>query len=140
MLKLLKIGLPAVLLVGGLVAFQMMQPKGPLDIHTATTEVTINASGLYAAFESDEEAANATYAGKVIEVSGSLNSIDKSEDGGFQVKLTTDSPLGSVLCNLAPGEASPANAAVIGGPVSVKGVCTGYLFDVVVDNATIMAR
>lgn len=139
MSKLLKFGLP-VLLVGALFAYKMTQPKGLLDIHSAPTELTINAGSLYEAFESDEAVANGTYAGKVIEVSGALGSITQDKAGNYVLSLSADSPLGQVVCNLSPNEPSPVKAAAIGKSITVKGVCTGYLFDVVLDNATIISQ
>lgn len=139
MSKLLKIGLP-LLLIFSLAAYKFTQPKGELNIYRATTELTINASSLYAAFETDEASANGTYAGKVIEVSGAVASITKEDDGHYVMGLAADSPLGKVLCNLAPGEPEPVGTVAIGNSVTVKGVCTGYLFDVVVDNATLLAK
>lgn len=139
MLKLLKIVLPF-LLVGGLLAYQFLQPKGPLDIHAAPTELSINAGSLYAAFAADEEEANATYVGKVIEVSGQLNAIEQDEAGDYQLKLAVDDPLGQVICALAKGEGNPIASASIGASTTIKGVCTGYLFDVVIDNAAVIIK
>ncbi|MEM1358015.1 MAG: hypothetical protein AAGF89_07445 [Bacteroidota bacterium] len=139
MLKIIKIALPF-LLVGALVAYQFMTPKGPLDIRAAPTELTINAGSLFADFSEDEEGANATYVGKVIEVSGQLNAIDQDEAGAYQLKLAVDDPLGQVICSLAPGENNPLGSASIGSTTTIKGVCTGYLFDVVIDNATIITQ
>lgn len=139
MSKLLKFGLP-LLLVGAFVAYQFMVPKGPLDIHSAATELAINAGSLYADFESDEFAANGTYAGKVIEVSGALSGITKDDDGHYVLSLSSDSALGQIVCNLSPNEPQPAKETTIGQSVTVKGVCTGYLFDVVVDNATLLSQ
>ncbi|MEM9260355.1 MAG: hypothetical protein AAGA62_11965, partial [Bacteroidota bacterium] len=133
MLKIIKIALPF-LLVGGLVAYQFMTPKGPLDIHAAPTELTINAGSLFAAFAENEETANASYVGKVIEVSGQLNAIEQDEAGAYQLKLAVDDPLGQVICSLAEGEKAPLSDASIGKTTTIKGVCTGYLFDVVIDN------
>lgn len=139
MIKILKIILP-LLIVGGIAAYVMSQPKPPLDIHSAPTELAVNATSLYADFESDETAANATYAGKVIEVSGLLSAVDQNDEGGYILNLTADSPLGQVTCNLAPKEKFSASATAINQLVTVKGVCTGYLFDVVLDNATIISQ
>jgi hypothetical protein len=139
MSKILKIGLP-LLIIGGLVAFKFMTPKGPLDIHSAPTELTINAGSLYAAFETDETAANGTYAGKVIEVSGALSAINQDAAGHYVLNLTADSPMGQIVCNLSPNEPRPATATSIDQMVTIKGVCTGYLFDVVLDNATIISQ
>ncbi|MEM6770078.1 MAG: hypothetical protein AAF597_05790 [Bacteroidota bacterium] len=137
MSKLLKFGLP-LLVIGAIVAYNMLTPKGPLNIHTADTEVTVNAGRLYAAFEADEAAANGTYVGKVIEVSGQLSAIEQNEDGSYQLKLSADNPLGQVVCSLSDGTAATLGEGAIGSTATVKGVCTGYLFDVVIDNATIL--
>lgn len=137
MSKLLKIGLP-VLLLGAFFAYRMLTPKGPLDISAAATELSINAGSLYAAFETDETKANGTYVGKVLEVSGQLNAIDKNEDGSYQLKLAADNPLGQVVCTLTSGNSTAVPNAKIGSTATVKGVCTGYLFDVVIDNAIII--
>lgn len=139
MSKLLKFGLP-LLLVGGLIAFKMAQPKGPLDIHHAPTETTINAGSLYEAFETNEVAANGKYAGKVVEVSGAISSISQDDRGHFVISLSADSPLGQITCNLAPKEPNPTTAIEIGQSVIIKGVCTGYLFDVVLDNAALLSK
>ncbi len=139
MSRYLKIGLP-LLVVIALVAYKFSQPKGPLDIRKAATELEINASSLYTAFEADETSANGTYAGKVIEVSGSVEEITKNDEGHYSMSLAAGSPLGKVLCNFAPDEPDPATSMSIGKSVTVKGVCTGYLFDVVVDNATLLTK
>lgn len=139
MLKFFKIGLP-ILLIGGLVVFKFTQPKPPLDIHTAPTEMKVNAASLYSAFEEDETAANTTYVGKVIEVSGSLLAAEQNNAGGYVLNLTAASPLGQITCNLAPKKKFSASAIKINQILTVKGVCTGYLFDVVLDNATIISQ
>lgn len=139
MTKLLKIGFP-LLLIGGIIAYIATQPKPPLDIHSATTELTVNATGLYADFEDDETAANATYAGKVMEVSGVLSGVEQNDAGGYVLSLEAGSPLGHVICNLPANEKLPVTSASINRIMKVKGVCTGYLFDVVLDNATIISQ
>lgn len=139
MLKLAKISLP-LLIIGGIIAYILAQPKPPLDIHSAPTELAVNATGLYADFEQDETSANATYAGKVIEVSGTLNAVEQDEAGGYVLSLETGSPLGQVVCNLPASEKLSATATTINQAMKIKGVCTGYLFDVVLDNATIISQ
>ena len=88
--------------------FYMMQPKGPINIAKANAEMEVTASDLYSAFEENEAVANEAYAGKVISVSGLLDGVGKSETGQTQLK--------------------------VGEEIRFKGVCTGYLFDVVIDH------
>lgn len=139
MSKLIKIGLP-ILLVAAFFAYKFTQPKAPLDIQTAATELMISATKLYADFEMDEANANSKYAGKVIEVSGTLGEVSKDEGGSYVINLDADSPLGQVVFYLADSSPSPIPSEKIGDSVKLKGVCTGYLFDVVLDNATIITQ
>ncbi|MFK8162413.1 MAG: hypothetical protein AB8H12_08110 [Lewinella sp.] len=140
MIRALKIGLPLLLIIGGLLAFKFLTPKGPIDILAAPTEITINAGTLYAAFEADEAAANSKYVGKVIEVSGMLSEMSKNEAGQYSLNLGADSMLGQVVCNLSNTNPAQTKAASIGQSITVKGLCTGYLFDVVLDNSAIISK
>jgi len=138
MQRILKFALP-VLLLGGLAAWRMLTPKGPLNIERAATELTINAGSLYEAFADNETTANGNYAGKVIEVNGVLQAVEQDAAGSYQLKLDTENPLGMVVCTLSKANAEQIKNLTIGSPVAVKGVCTGYLFDVVIDNAIILS-
>jgi hypothetical protein len=138
--RAIKIGLPLLLIIGGLLAFKFLTPKGAIDIIAAPTEVTINAGTLYAAFEADETAANSTYVGKVIEVSGMLSEMTQDEAGQYSLNLGADSMLGQVVCNLSNTSTAQTKAASIGQSITIKGICTGYLFDVVLDNAVIISK
>lgn len=123
----------ALLLLAGL-AYQFMTPKGEVDIAKASAVHELPASKLYAAFEADEAAANDRYTNTIMTVNGTITKVEENEDGLFLVSLATDSALGAVVCTLQDGTINKSQLKT-GSPITVKGICTGYLFDVVIDRA-----
>ena len=80
----------------------------------------------------DEAAATATYVGtteQAVQVSGTIRAMEPSGDGKVTVILETGDPLAGVTCEFA--EADVPGTWRSGTEVSVKGICTGLLMDVV---------
>lgn len=93
---------------------------------------SISAHDLLAAFSADERAAMETYVGvseQVLEVTGSIRAMEPIGGGKVNVVLETDDPLAAVVCEFE-GPDVPADWRA-GSDVTVKGVCTGMLMDVV---------
>ena len=90
-------------------------------------EVALSATDLYAAFDLDEQAANAKYLGKVIEVSGTVVSVSAGDDGTPSVLLDSGGAMGGVICRM---DASLATAFQEGQQITLRGECTGKLLDV----------
>ena len=124
-------------LVGAVAAYMLLTPKGEINVAKAAAAHELNAGALYAAFSEDETAANAEYAGTVIEVKGILKSVEKNDTDQFQLSLDAEDDLGAVVCTLTQAPADLTNLE-IGSSVTVKGICTGYLFDVVIDQAVLL--
>lgn len=127
----------AVAVIGALFAYNLLTPKGELDIAKEAASHEVTASALYAAFDENEATANEKYAGAVITVSGVLQAVDENEAQQIQISLASENDMGVVLCTL---QKTPKNLdeLKIGSSVTVKGVCTGYLFDVVIDQAILL--
>lgn len=125
-------------IIGALVAYNMLTPKGEIDITKESAELIINASKLYHEFSDDETSANEGYAGKVLEVKGLLKGVERMDSQKIQLSLDAEADLGSVICNLQVVKAEQIENLEIGTPITIKGVCTGYLFDVVLDHGMII--
>ncbi len=125
MKKYLLLIIVLVVVIGGATAYYMYNKKSA-SIEDLKTDLSVDASALVSAFEEDENAANADYLEKVIEVSGT---VDKSEtaDGIQSIYLQTVGGMGMVLCQMEEEIIPPAN----GEKIQIKGICTGYLMDVV---------
>ena len=90
-------------------------------------DVAISAVDLYQAFDTDEATANATYLGKVIEVTGTIQSVSAGDDGTPNIVLSAGDVMGGVVCRLdasATGDFQEVQTAAF------RGECTGKLLDV----------
>jgi hypothetical protein len=93
-----------------------------------SADVTVNADTLYHQFSSDENAANAKYMNKVIEVSGKLAEIQHNGNSEIWI-LSTQTGGGGINCQLFAGTKVDPEPKP-GDPVTVKGRCSGFLMDV----------
>lgn len=123
--------------VGAIGAYILLTPKGEVNMNQTAAAHELNAGALYAAFSQDETSANTKYAGTVIQVSGQLDAVEKNEQGQYQLSLNTEDDMGAIVCTLSE---TPSDLALleIGNSITIKGRCTGYLFDVVIDQAIIL--
>jgi hypothetical protein len=83
--------------------------------------LAITAAQLAKEFGADENAANAKYLNKAIEVSGTVSEVEKNQDGGTMVILDTGDPMAGVQCTMRD------KGAVVnkGQNVVLKGFCSG---------------
>jgi len=98
-------------------------------------DVEVSASKLITDYEADEKAANDTYLGKVVQVTGKIASITV-EEGKTKVQLETDNPISMIICELQDG--TEAASVKAGEDVKIKGMCTGYLSDVILVQASLV--
>jgi len=93
-------------------------------------------SALVNEFETDEEMANSLYLDKVIQVNGTIDKISGDET---IVVITLKDPesISGVLCSFDKSTVPPGKL-VLGNKLTVKGICTGYLLDVVLTKCTII--
>ncbi|NOT38581.1 MAG: hypothetical protein HOP11_14510 [Saprospiraceae bacterium] len=94
------------------------------------------ASELYSEFEANEQEATQKYQNKVIEVTGVIDSIAQNENGGKMVILNTGGGMGSINLDL---DTSVVHKQTLekGKEVTMKGICSGYLLDVVLNRSVV---
>ena len=100
------------------------------------TDFTLSADELYHQFEANETVANQKYAGKIIEVTGTVGEVQKT-DSACSVLLTTTAATGGINCSLA---AANMNTIQQGERITIKGKCAGYLMDVNVLDAVLVIK
>ena len=93
----------------------------------------VTATELYDAFVKDEQTANTQYANKVLEITGAVRDVQKSGNE-LSVLLSGGGSEGGVNCTLVQDVPAPR----IGAMVHIKGLCTGFLMDVSIIDATIV--
>jgi hypothetical protein len=120
------------ILAGSWIAYRMYN-KPPRD-PTTESSTKITAVDLFRSYETNEEEANGRYLDKVLEVSGKVIEITNNQENFPVIILETDNPMFAVRCTMEKAGAF----ANVGDTVKIKGICTGYLSDVIVIKGTIV--
>lgn len=133
--KLFLIGVTGVLLSVAATVFFVYNRK-----HEDVSEkegVKLSAQQLYDAFKADENAANASYLDKAIELSGEVLAVTTNQDGQVVVDIKTNDPFVVINCTFKtdPGTLTE------GQNITFKGFCRGYIPDAnVVINDGILVK
>jgi hypothetical protein len=106
------------------------------DLGKAKPDFVITAVDLQKAFEENESAATAKYVNKIIEVSGTIESVKPGEGNSLNVTLKTGSDLSSVICTFV--SSSNPTKLTAGNHVTIRGECSGFLMDVLLNNCSLM--
>ena len=128
-------------LIGVVVGLKMFF-KPHADINKLKAELKVEASAILGEFQKDENAATAKYSEKVLEISGKLVTKNKLPNGTDLLVLEDE--MQGISCQL-DSVWSAANQAIIqkletGNPVTVKGVCKGYLMEIKVSPAIVVTK
>ena len=122
-------------LAGILVALYMfnMQHK---DLLKVKPDFVMTAIDLQKEFEDDEIAATSQYVKKIIEVSGTIQSVKPGEDKTLSISLKTGSDLSSVICTFQ--SVSDPSEFKTGDQITLRGECSGFLMDVLLNNCSVV--
>lgn len=110
---------------GSAYAWFFVWNKPKQDVKDAKA-IQVTASQLFGEYNTNEKSANTNYIDKVVAVTGVVGTVSKNAEGKTVVLLKTEDLMFGVNCTLE--EAADIKA---GEQVTLKGICTGYLTDVV---------
>ena len=133
------LGIFALGIIVGIYAFTEYNRK-PADLSGATADITITATQLLKEFSQNETAANAKYLNKITRVRGVLKSIDKDHSGAISLSLDAGDPIAGVSCELDARHHADAAIVHPGDSVTVTGICTGMLTDVVLVRSSVESK
>jgi hypothetical protein len=123
-MKKIFIGLLILIAVSGASYYYVMHK--PHKSVADETAIIISAQELFAAFSSNEQAANSKYLNKALEVKGIISSIDENQDKQPYIVLQTDDMMYGIMCTMHSKEIK----AQKGETIIVKGFCSGLVGDV----------
>jgi len=112
-----------------------MYNKPVASLENKKPDVEVAASRMIGDYEADEKAANEMYLGKVVQVEGKVAAV-AVEEGKTKVQLETGNPMSMIICELEDG--SEAGSLKAGDEVKIKGMCSGYLSDVILVQASLV--
>ena len=93
---------------------------------------------LFNEYNTDENAANAKYLGKAIEVFGIVRSVETEEKGKMNIMIETGNEMGAINCQFEKQEEMPEVKK--GSSVLIKGFCSGLLMDVVMVDCDMVSK
>jgi len=125
MKRFLVLLLVIILLAAGWYGYKLYTGKVP-SLTEVKADATINATDLIAAFEKDSASANKQYLGKILEVSGTIKSIEKESS---TISLGNAGGNSSVRCSLDSAFVKEIDSLNPGSAIIIKGNCTGYMPD-----------
>src|SRR5690606_21581140 len=102
-------------------------------------EFLVSASELITAFEENERAANDKYLGKVVEVHGTVTEVIEKQNS-FVLLLGDTSTVSRVSCTLEGDNDDMAYGLRAGDALTLRGICSGRLLDVVLVDCRIYTR
>ena len=123
-------------IIGTFVAYKMYN-KPHIDVADSKSDIVISADKIQSDFSTNENLANTNYLEKIIEVSGEISELSLENKKGI-ITLKTKDDFGSVLCHLSDNSTQKMNTLKMGKPVRLKGICTGYLMDVILVKCEII--
>ena len=124
MKRLIIIVIVIALLAGGWYAYKAYTGKVP-SLTEVKADANVSAENLTQAFEKDSATANKQYLGKIVEVTGTVKSVEK-ESGTV---VLGGSGMSSVRCSLDSAFVKTITALNEGAKTVIKGACTGYNAD-----------
>lgn len=98
------------------------------------TCIVVSAGNIVKEYQANEAASNTKYLNKALQISGLVSEVKKDQIGNTTVTIKSEDPFASVFCTLTDKETA---LPVVGKQVSVKGICTGFLSDVVIADAVL---
>ena len=133
--KKIIIGILVLGIIGAFVGYKIYN-KPHVDVAEASADITISANKILEEFSTDETTANTKYLEKIVEVKGVVTEA-KIEKGKGIISLKTNDDFGSVLCHLSEESTKKMSIVKEGQTITVKGICTGYLMDVILIKSEI---
>ncbi|PQJ78363.1 OB-fold protein [Polaribacter porphyrae] len=123
-------------MLGGVVGYKMYN-KPHVNVNDTKADFSVNANAFLNEFSTDETKANTKYLEKIVSVKGIISSIKVENNKGI-ISLKTDDDFGSIQCHLSDEATKSINNLKEGQNITVKGICTGYLMDVILVKSEII--
>jgi hypothetical protein len=104
----------------------------------AKPDFIITATLLQKEFEDDEAAASSKYINKILEVTGTIASIKPADKQIISISLNTASGLSSIICTFEA--INDPSRLRNGDEITLRGECSGFLMDVLLNNCALIEK
>jgi len=131
--KRLVLGIIVIIILSGFGYAYYIWNKPARDVSNETG-IKMTAVAIFDSFANNERAANISFLNKAVEVTGKVTNVKTNQAGNTVVYLESGDPVFGVNCTFKqnPGKIEK------GETITFKGVCTGYLSDVVLNQGVLV--
>ena len=122
-------------ILGAIVIYLWTFRKSDLSVSSKKADVEIRSGELIQSFEKNEKLANEAYLNKIIILAGTVDNI--SEDNlTVTVYLKDKDAVSGIICSFNKSVLDISKISK-GSEIKVKGICSGYLLDVVLNKCSL---
>ncbi|WP_299601558.1 hypothetical protein [uncultured Aquimarina sp.] len=107
-----------------------------INVIATEPELHLSSTSLVASFSTDEQSANDSYKNKILEVTGSIKEISYLNNRSTLI-LEGNTKTSSIICDIQPNHKMKLKKLREGDTITIKGVCKGYLKDVILLNCVL---
>ncbi len=131
--KKLILGVVVVIIISGFGYAYYIWNKPARDVSNEKG-IKLTAVAIFDSFENNEQAANVSFLNKAVEVTGKVTNVKTNQAGNTVVYLQSHDPVFGINCTFKqdPGKIEK------GETITFKGVCTGYLSDVILNEGVLV--
>ena len=126
----------AIMAAGSYYAYHLYN-KPVQSLEKKKADLKLTAQKLVEDYVGNEQAADSLYLGKVIEVQGTVSGILASSED-TKIHLDSGNPMAMVICTIEKGK--EIGNAKTGDQVTIKGLCSGFLGDVHIEQANVVTE
>jgi len=125
-----------VLLLAGTYLYIRFMPEK--NVLTRTTDFSLSASNLSKEYETNPTGSDRKYIDRIIEVTGAISEITIDQNNSIVFILRDKESETGVLCTLNENNKKKSKRFKIGDTITIKGTCSGMLFEVVLNKCIII--
>jgi len=120
--------------IGGIIGYKQYN-KPHRDLMSEKVSAQMTAQELFSAYEEDESQANEQYLDEMVEITGTIERVNIEQEKST-LQLQTEDMMAGIICEFEAGALK--NIPAEGEKITVRGICTGKLMDVVLVRCIIM--
>ncbi len=120
--------------IGGIIGYKQYN-KPHRDLMSEKVSAQMTAQELFSAFDQDETTANEQYLDEMVEITGTIEKVNIEQEKST-IQLQTDDMMAGIICEFEAGALKSIPAE--GDTITVRGICTGKLMDVVLVRCILM--
>ena len=134
------LGLIVLGMIGGALGYKYIYNKPHRDYEKASPDFIMEAADLFGEYHANKQTAQLNYNGKVLQIEGILNDVEKADSLTIAVFVLDEGMFGDegIRCSMLPNHADAVMNSV-GKNIKIKGYVSGYNdTDIVIEKCSVV--